>query len=73
VFIRAAVFPSSYFVIYTNNMNRKWLVSHNSITINRYLEVDTLLFAGDEVNLANSEGELLQHSVSELQNIAKDS
>jgi len=54
-------------------MNRKWLVSHNSITINRYLEVDTLLFAGDEVNLANSEGELLQHSVSELQNIAKDS
>lgn len=73
MFIRAAVFPSSYFVIYTNNMNRKWLVSHNSITINRYLEVDTLLFAGDEVNLANSEGELLQHSVSELQNIAKDS
>jgi hypothetical protein len=42
------------FIINMKDMNRKWrLTSHSSITINRNLKLDTLLFAADQVILVD--------------------
>jgi hypothetical protein len=60
------------FVIYMNKIIQKWKVTrHGNIPINRNVNIDTMLFADDQVLLAKSEDDL-QYSVHNFNNIASE-
>jgi hypothetical protein len=58
------------FIIYTNKIIQKWKVTrHGNIPINRNVNINTMLFADDQVLLAKYE-DYLQYSVHNLNKIA---
>jgi hypothetical protein len=60
------------FIIYMNKIIQKWKVTrHGNIPINRNVNIDTMLFADDQVLLAKSERDL-QYSVHYLNKIASE-
>jgi hypothetical protein len=60
------------FIIYMNKIIQKWKVTrHSNIPINRNVNIDTMLFADDQVLLAKSEDDL-QYSVHSLNKIASE-
>jgi hypothetical protein len=60
------------FIIYMNrNIQKKKVIRHGNIPINRNVNIDTMLFADDQVLLTKSEDDL-QYSVHNLNKIASE-
>jgi hypothetical protein len=63
---------SALFIIYMNKIIQKWkVIRHGNIPINRNVNIDTMLFADDQVLLAKSEDDL-QYSVHNLNKVASE-
>jgi hypothetical protein len=73
--LKAIGFPSLsplLFITYMNKIIQKWKATrHGNIPINRNVNVDTVLFADDQVLLAKSEDDL-QYSVHNLNKRASE-